>query len=147
MTNERDEKGKLLPNEKRRTSFGNKLRSLSLDELPELINVLKGEMSMVGPRPLEMRYLGIYTKEQNKRHHVRPGITGWAQVNGRNAISWEKKFEYDVWYVKNCNFWLDIKILFLTINKVLKREDINIDSNNIVIPLDDYLESKKNNNK
>lgn len=125
MTDERDEHGELLPNEQRMTKFGNLLRSTSLDELPELWNVLKGDMSLVGPRPLLMEYLPLYNKEQARRHDAKPGITGWAQVNGRNAISWEEKFEHDTWYVDNQNLWLDIKILFMTVYKVFARADIN----------------------
>jgi len=125
MLDARDAKGLLLPDEKRVTPFGQFLRSTSIDELPELINVLKGDMSLVGPRPLLMEYLPLYSEEQKRRHDVRPGITGWAQINGRNAISWQKKFELDVWYVDNQSFWLDLKILFLTVLKVLKRSDIN----------------------
>lgn len=125
MTNARDEQGRLLPDEERLTTFGRFLRSTSLDELPELFNVLKGDMSLVGPRPLLMEYLPLYTPEQARRHEVRPGITGWAQVNGRNAITWEEKFKYDVWYVDNWSFWLDIKILLLTILAVLRREGIS----------------------
>jgi sugar transferase EpsL len=125
MTNERDSNGELLPDENRFTKFGKFIRSTSLDELPELLNVLKGEMSLVGPRPLLMKYLSRYSPEQARRHEVRPGITGWAQVNGRNAISWKTKFELDVWYVDNYNLFLDIKILFLTIKKVLIREGIS----------------------
>src|SRR5690554_3067625 len=120
-----DEQGEPLPNEQRFTKFGNFLRSTSLDELPELWNVLKGDMSLVGPRPLLVEYLPLYNEEQARRHEVRPGITGWAQVNGRNAISWQQKFEYDVWYVKNLSFFLDLKILFLTIKKVVLREGIS----------------------
>lgn len=119
MTDERDDKGELLPDSVRLTRLGQFLRSSSLDELPELWNVLRGEMSLVGPRPLLMEYLPLYTPEQLRRHEVRPGITGWAQVNGRNAISWEDKFALDVWYIDNRSFWLDIKILFLTIKNVL----------------------------
>lgn len=125
MTDERDEQGELLPNEKRMTRFGNLLRSTSLDELPELWNVLKGDMSLVGPRPLLMEYLPLYNEEQARRHEAKPGITGWAQVNGRNAISWEEKFAHDTWYVDNQSLWLDIKILFLTVYKVFARSDIN----------------------
>lgn len=125
MTNDRDADGNLLPDEKRLTRFGRFLRSTSLDELPELINVLKGEMSLVGPRPLLMEYLERYTPEQARRHEVRPGITGWAQVNGRNAISWEEKFKLDVWYVDNRSLWLDIRILWMTFQKVFKREGIS----------------------
>ena len=125
MTNESDDKGNLLPNEKRKTKFGNKLRSTSLDELPGLFNVLKGDMSLVGPRPLLVEYLPLYDEEQARRHEVRPGITGWAQVNGRNAISWNEKFKLDVWYVDNQSLWLDIKILLLTVKKVFFKEGIN----------------------
>lgn len=125
MRDLRDANGELLPDEMRLTSFGKWLRSTSLDELPELFNVLKGEMSLVGPRPLLMEYLPYYTPEQARRHMVKPGITGWAQVNGRNAISWEEKFKLDVWYVDNWNVWLDVKILVLTIRKVLKQEGIS----------------------
>ena len=125
MTNARDQQGNLLPNEERHTRFGGFLRSTSLDELPELINVLKGDMSLIGPRPLLMQYLPLYNKEQARRHEVKPGITGWAQVNGRNAISWEEKFAHDVWYVDNLSFLLDLKIIFLTIRSVFRREGIN----------------------
>lgn len=127
MTDERDSEGTLLSDDIRLTSFGKLMRKLSLDELPQLLNVLKGEMSFVGPRPLLMEYLDLYDERQKKRHDVRPGITGWAQVNGRNAISWEQKFEYDVWYVENRSFWLDIKILFMTVMKVFKSEGISQD--------------------
>lgn len=125
MTSACDASGKLLPDEQRLTRLGRFLRATSLDELPELWNVLKGEMSLVGPRPLLVEYLPLYSVEQGRRHDVRPGITGWAQVNGRNAISWEQKFKLDVWYVENRSFWLDIKILFLTVKKVLVRDGIN----------------------
>jgi len=125
MTDARDTEGNLLPDADRLTAFGRFLRRTSLDELPELINVLKGDMSLVGPRPLLMQYLDRYTPEQARRHEVRPGITGWAQVNGRNAVSWEEKFRLDVWYVDNVSLWLDLKILFLTVWKVLKREGIS----------------------
>ena len=125
MTDGRDKNGYLLPDSQRMTSFGRYLRQSSLDELPELWNVLKGDMSLVGPRPLLMQYLERYLPEQARRHEVKPGITGWAQVNGRNSISWEKKFELDVWYVDNKNFVLDIKILFLTLISILKKEGIN----------------------
>lgn len=124
MTDSVDDNGLLLPDEKRLTSFGKALRASSLDELPSLVNVIKGDMSFIGPRPLLMEYLPLYTAHQSRRHEVRPGITGWAQVNGRNAISWEKKFEYDVWYVDNKSFWLDIKIIILTIKKVFRKEGI-----------------------
>ncbi|MBK8327745.1 MAG: sugar transferase [Moraxellaceae bacterium] len=122
-----DAQGNPLPDEVRLTSFGKLLRSTSLDELPGLLSVLKGDMSLVGPRPLLMEYLPLYSVEQARRHEVRPGITGWAQVNGRNAISWEDKFKLDVWYVENQSFWLDIKILFLTVWKVVNRQDISAD--------------------
>lgn len=125
MTDERGPDGQLLPDAVRLTSFGRFLRSTSLDELPELWNVLKGDMSLVGPRPLLMEYMPLYTPEQARRHEVRPGVTGWAQVNGRNAISWEEKFELDVWYVDHQSLWLDIKILWLTVKKVLVREGIS----------------------
>lgn len=125
MSDERDNQGKLQPDNQRLTRFGNFLRSTSLDEFPELINVIKGEMSLVGPRPLLMEYLPRYSEEQARRHEKRPGITGWAQVNGRNAITWEEKFELDVWYVDNQSFWLDVKILWMTFAKVFKREGIN----------------------
>lgn len=124
MTDERDADGKLLPDAQRLTRIGKIVRSLSIDELPQLFNVLKGDMSFVGPRPLLVKYLPLYSKEQMRRHNVRPGITGWAQVNGRNAITHTKKFEYDVWYVDNISFMLDLKILFLTIKKVFVREGI-----------------------
>jgi lipopolysaccharide/colanic/teichoic acid biosynthesis glycosyltransferase len=125
MTNERDEKGELLPDEKRVIGLGKFIRSTSLDELPQLFNVLKGEMSFVGPRPLLIEYLPLYNNEQKRRHNVLPGITGWAQVNGRNAISWEQKFRYDVWYVDHQSFLLDMRILWMTFLKVLHRSDIN----------------------
>jgi len=125
MSNKQDEQGNLLPDEQRLTSLGKFLRKTSLDELPELFNVLKGDMSLVGPRPLLMQYLERYTLEQARRHEVKPGITGWAQINGRNAISWEEKFALDIWYVDNRSFWLDIKILAVTIGKVFQREGIS----------------------
>ena len=125
MTDEQDDNGELLPDSMRLTKFGEFLRYSSLDELPELWNVLRGEMSLVGPRPLLMEYLPLYTPEQFRRHEVRPGITGWAQVNGRNSISWEEKFAMDAWYVENRSFWLDVRILFLTIKNVLSRRGIN----------------------
>lgn len=125
MTNARDIQGALLPDAQRLTRFGTWLRATSLDELPELINVLKGEMSLVGPRPLLVQYLKRYSPEQARRHEVRPGITGWAQVNGRNAISWEEKFRLDVWYVDHQTLWLDVKILALTLIKVARREGIS----------------------
>lgn len=125
MTDEYDESGELLSDDARLTKFGKFLRSTSLDELPALWNVLKGDMSLVGPRPLLMEYLDRYTPEQARRHDVKPGITGWAQVNGRNTISWKEKFEYDIWYVENLSFWLDLKIFFMTIIKIIKLDGIN----------------------
>ena len=125
MTDERNEQGNLLPNELRLPKFGKMLRATSLDEMPELWNVIKGDMSIVGPRPLLMDYLPLYNTEQAKRHNVRPGMTGYAQVNGRNAISWEKKFELDTWYVENQSLWLDFKIMFQTVKKVLIKEGVN----------------------
>ncbi len=125
MTDERDADGNLLPDADRLTNVGRFVRSTSIDELPQLINVLKGDMALIGPRPLLVQYLPLYSKEQARRHDVRPGITGWAQVNGRNAISWTKKFELDVWYVDHCSLWLDVKIIFLTIKKVFVREGIS----------------------
>ena len=125
MTNALNANGELLPDADRLTSFGRFLRVSSLDELPELFNVLRGDMSLVGPRPLLMQYLDRYTPEQARRHEVKPGITGWAQVNGRNAIRWEEKFKLDVWYVDNRSLWLDVKIIFMTIWKIIKREGIS----------------------
>lgn len=127
MNNLTDETGKLLPDEQRMTTFGRLLRATSVDELPELWSVIKGDMSLVGPRPLLLEYLPLYNAQQMRRHDVRPGITGWAQVNGRNAISWEKKFEYDLWYVDNFSFWLDMKILLLTLKNVFLCKNINAD--------------------
>ncbi|MCK9549662.1 MAG: sugar transferase [Aquamicrobium sp.] len=127
MTDARDTDGALLPDADRLTPFGQFLRSTSLDELPELWNVLKGEMSLVGPRPLLMEYLPLYSPEQARRHEVRPGVTGWAQVNGRNALSWEEKFALDIWYVDNRSLWLDLKIIVATIGKVVKRSGISAD--------------------
>lgn len=124
MTDARDESGQLLPDSERLTAFGRFMRSASLDELPELWNVLRGDMSLVGPRPLLVEYLERYTPEQARRHEVRPGITGWAQVNGRNALSWEERFALDVWYVDNRSLWLDVKILAMTVSKVLRREGV-----------------------
>jgi sugar transferase EpsL len=125
MTNGRDDKGNLLNDAERLTRLGCLLRNTSLDELPELFNVLRGDMSIVGPRPLLMQYLDLYNSEQVRRHEVKPGITGWAQVNGRNALGWEKKFELDVWYVDHQSLWLDLRIIALTIWKIIKREGIN----------------------
>lgn len=127
MIDSRDKDGNLLSDEERMTSFGKMMRSLSIDELPELINILNGDMSIVGPRPLLVQYLSLYNEEQIKRHNVLPGLTGWAQINGRNNLSWNEKFDMDLWYVKNWSFKLDLKIIFLTIYKVIKREDINKD--------------------
>lgn len=125
MNDKRDADGNLLPDAERLTKVGRFVRSLSIDELPQLLNVLKGEMSFIGPRPLLPQYLPLYSKEQARRHDVRPGITGWAQCNGRNAISWTQKFELDVWYVDNCSFWLDAKIVFLSLYKIFVREGIS----------------------
>ncbi len=139
MTDERDIEGNLLSDEERLPRFGQILRSTSLDEIPEFINVLKGEMSLIGPRPLACQYLPYYTSEERRRHNVRPGITGWAQVNGRNAISWEEKFKYDIEYVDNIDFILDVKIVFLTLKKIVKKEDISdFKSENVEINFDDY---------
>ena len=124
MNDKKDKDGNLLPDANRLTKIGSFVRKTSLDEIPQLINVLKGDMSIVGPRPLLTQYVHLYSDFQNQRHQVKPGITGWAQVNGRNAIDWDKKFELDVWYVQNCSFWLDVKILFKTVAKVLKSEGI-----------------------
>ncbi|WP_350314682.1 sugar transferase [Pseudoalteromonas sp. TB43-MNA-CIBAN-0091] len=134
MLDAKDKQGNLLPDDQRMTKFGSFLRSTSLDELPGLFNVLKGDMSLVGPRPLLVQYLPLYNKEQARRHNVRPGITGWAQVNGRNAISWEQKFELDVWYVDNQSIWLDLKILLLTVKKVFIRDGINADGHVTIEP-------------
>ena len=128
MTDERNLEGDLLPDEMRLTKIGTFIRSTSLDELPQLINVLKGDMALIGPRPLLVEYLSLYNQRQARRHEVRPGITGWAQCNGRNAISWTKKFELDIWYVEHCSLWLDIKIIFKTIKKVFIREGISSNS-------------------
>ncbi len=139
MTNETDEYGNLLPDDQRLVGIGKFIRSTSLDELPQLFNVLKGEMSFVGPRPLLIEYLPFYSETQKRRHDVKPGITGWAQVNGRNAISWEQKFEYDVWYVDNQSFLLDMKILWMTFLKVVKRSDI---SSNTSVTMEKFTGSK-----
>lgn len=125
MTDERDTEGNLLPDAERLTKVGKFVRSTSIDELPQLINVLKGDMALIGPRPLLVQYLPLYSKEQARRHEVRPGISGWAQCHGRNAISWTEKFKLDVWYVDHCSLMTDLKVIFITINKVLCREDIN----------------------
>jgi undecaprenyl phosphate N,N'-diacetylbacillosamine 1-phosphate transferase len=129
MNDQKDARGNLLPDDKRLTTIGKFVRKTSLDEIPQLLNVIKGDMSLIGPRPLLVEYLPLYNKVQIRRHKVRPGITGWAQVNGRNAISWEEKFKYDVWYVDNISFLLDLKIIFLTIQKVFKSEGISADGN------------------
>ncbi|MBH0002715.1 sugar transferase [Pseudoalteromonas sp. SWYJZ12] len=134
MLESKDKQGNLLEDDERMTSFGTFLRSTSLDELPGLFNVLKGDMSLVGPRPLLVQYLPLYSVEQARRHNVRPGITGWAQVNGRNAISWDQKFKLDVWYVDNQSFWLDLKILLLTVKKVFVREGISADGHVTIKP-------------
>jgi len=125
MHNEKDNYGNFLPDDKRLYGIGKLIRSTSLDELPQLFNVLKGDMSFIGPRPLLVEYLKLYNKTQKKRHNVTPGITGWAQINGRNAISWKKKFDLDIWYVDHCSFWLDLKILFMTFLKLIKRSDVS----------------------
>lgn len=125
MTDERDPEGNLLPDENRLTKVGKLVRSTSIDELPQLINVLKGDMALIGPRPLLVQYLPLYSKEQMRRHEVRPGISGWAQCHGRNAISWTDKFKLDVWYVDHCTLWTDIQVIWITVMKVLKRADIN----------------------
>lgn len=138
-----DEQGNPLPDSERMTPFGDKLRNSSLDELPELWNVLKGEMSLVGPRPLLMQYLPLYSPEQARRHEVRPGVTGWAQINGRNAISWEEKFKLDVWYVDNRSFWLDIKILLLTVKKVFVKEGISADGHVTIAPFTGQVKQGK----
>ena len=134
MTDERDVNGDLLPDEQRLTKVGKLIRSTSVDELPQLINVLKGDMALIGPRPLLPQYLPLYNKEHARRHEVRPGITGWAQVNGRNAISWAKKFELDVWYVDHCSFILDLRIIVLTIKKVFVREGISSETSATMEP-------------
>lgn len=131
MNDRRDKNNQLLPDSERITSIGRFIRSTSLDEIPQLFNVLKGEMSLVGPRPLLVKYLPLYSETQAQRHQVKPGITGWAQVNGRNTITWQQKFEYDVWYVRNISFTLDIRILLLTLKKVIAREGIASDKRNI----------------
>lgn len=136
MTDERDEDGNLLPDNERITAVGSWIRKLSVDELPQLFNVLKGDMSMIGPRPLLFKYIPLYTDQQRKRHLVKPGITGWAQVNGRNSISWSEKFEYDVYYEENLSFVLDLKIVWLTIYKILRREGINQSETSTMQPFD-----------
>lgn len=141
MIDQKDEEGNLLPDKDRLTSFGSFLRKTSLDELPSLFNVITGDMSLVGPRPLLVQYLPLYNDFQKRRHEVKPGITGWAQVNGRNALSWPKKFELDVWYVDNKSFWLDLKILFLTMYKVFKREGISAEGEATMAPFTGDQES------
>nr|WP_321226048.1 sugar transferase [uncultured Psychroserpens sp.] len=142
MNDKTDQHGELLPAQERITKTGIFIRKYSLDEIPQLLNVIKGDMSLIGPRPLLVKYLQVYNEEQKKRHLIRPGITGWAQVNGRNAISWEKKFEYDVWYVRNLSLILDVKILFLTIYKVFKKDGIYSVDNDI---MSDFKGTKSNN--
>jgi len=134
MNNKKDGHGKLLPDKERLTTVGKFVRSTSLDELPQVVNILRGDMSLIGPRPLLPKYLPLYSEEQNRRHEVKPGITGWAQVNGRNAISWKQKFGYDVWYVDNISFWLDVKIILLTLKKVFIREGISADDSATMKP-------------
>lgn len=136
MTDERDAEGKLLPDAQRLTKVGQLVRSLSIDELPQLFNVLKGDMALIGPRPLLIQYLPLYSKEQARRHEVRPGISGWAQCHGRNAISWTERFKLDVWYVDHCTLWTDIKVIWITIMKVLKRADINNEATATMYPFD-----------
>jgi len=136
MTDERDENGNLLPDVERMTAFGNFIRKTSIDELPQLINVLIGEMSLVGPRPLLFRYIPLYTEEQRKRHKAKPGITGWAQINGRNSISWTEKFKLDIYYTENISFWLDLKILWFTFLKVIKSEGVNQSEDRPMLPFD-----------
>ncbi len=136
MTDERDADGKLLPDEKRLTKVGKFIRSTSIDELPQLINVFKGDMALIGPRPLLPKYLPLYSPEQARRHEVRPGITGWAQVNGRNTITWAEKFKLDVWYVDHLTLWLDIRIIFITIKNVIARKDINNEKSATMYPFD-----------
>jgi len=136
MTDERDDEGNLLPDEQRLTNVGKFVRSTSIDELPQLINVLKGDMALIGPRPLLVQYLPLYSKEQHRRHEVRPGISGWAQCHGRNAISWKEKFEMDVWYVDHCTLWTDIRVIWITVMKVLKRADINNETTATMYPFD-----------
>lgn len=138
MTDERDAEGKLLPDADRLTKVGRFVRSTSIDELPQLINVLKGDMALIGPRPLRVYYLPLYSKEQMRRHDVRPGISGWAQCHGRNNISWTEKFKLDVWYVDHLTLWVDLKVIFLTIKKVVCREDVNNDTAATMYPFNGY---------
>ena len=142
MTDERDENGMLLPDEVRLTRFGKILRSTSLDELPELFNILKGDMSLIGPRPLLVRYLPYYTKEERRRHDVRPGLTGLAQVNGRNALGWEERFAFDLEYVDNCSFFMDLKVLGMTVGKVLKRSGTLSGADQTVADFDEYRKAQ-----
>lgn len=141
MTDARDENGNLLPDDVRLTSFGKKLRATSLDELPELVNILRGDMSIVGPRPLLVKYLPLYNEEQRHRHDVRPGLTGWAQVHGRNTVTWEEKFRLDLWYVRNISLMLDLKILILTVKSVLRREGI---SSETAATMEEFTGTKEN---
>ncbi len=134
MNDNKDSEGNILPAIERITPMGSFVRKTSLDEIPQLLNVIKGDMSLIGPRPLRVEYLPLYTPEQSRRHEVRPGITGWAQVNGRNAISWEKKFDLDVYYVDNISFKFDLKIILMTLKKIIKRENINSDNNHTMVP-------------
>ena len=144
MTDEKDKEGNLLSDKDRLTKFGKFLRSTSLDEIPELWNVIKGEMSLVGPRPLMPKYLAYYTKSEKRRHEVKPGITGWAQVNGRNSLTWEDKFRYDIEYVNSISFWLDLKIIFITIKKVFNRQDISdFSDENKEVDFDEYRRMEK----
>lgn len=136
MTDQKDVNGNLLPDNLRITTFGKLVRKTSVDEIPQLINVLRGDMSLVGPRPLRVYYLPLYSKEQNRRHQVRPGITGWAQVNGRNTLSWTQKFQFDVWYVDNLSILLDVKIIFLTVLKIYKTNEVNATEDITMIPFD-----------
>lgn len=136
MTDERDADGQLLPDAQRLTKVGKFVRSTSIDELPQLFNVLKGDMALIGPRPLLVKYLPLYSPEQARRHEVRPGISGWAQCHGRNAISWTEKFKLDVWYVDHCTLWTDIKVIFITIKNVIARKDINNDNSATMYPFD-----------
>ena len=138
MNDKKDNEGKLLSDAERLTPIGSFVRKTSLDEIPQLLNVLKGDMSLIGPRPLLTHYLHLYSEFQNRRHEVKPGITGWAQVNGRNAISWDKKFEYDVWYVDNIGFLLDCKIILKTVQKVIQSEGINAQDGNTIEPFNGY---------
>ena len=138
MTDEKDAEGNPLPDEQRLTKVGRLVRSLSIDELPQLINVLKGDMALIGPRPLLPKYLPLYSPEQYRRHEVRPGITGWAQVNGRNNISWTRKFELDVYYVDHCSLWLDLKIIFMTVQRVLGRKDISLEGEATTVPFNGH---------